>query len=151
MSRLARLSLVVAVAAVGVACGSDDDGESGTDGAVCRAVNREVVIDEQLSPDEPSSGFVVEADDDVWVGLIADGDVSESALLSQVTGLYVIDEGAPVEYTRDDLGGVVTDARYLDYDEEGQFVPLDVGQGTYRLWSIKSPRVQVIRCTTSAD
>lgn len=151
MPRLARLSLVVAVAALGVACGSDDDRQGDAGEAVCRAAEREVVIDERLSPDQPSSAFVREAADDVWVGLIADGDVSDSALFSQVTGLYVIDDEAPVEYTRDDLGGVVTDAKYLDYDEEGQFVPLDVGPGEYRLWSVASPQVRVIRCTTSAD
>ena len=72
-------------------------------------------------------------------------------MLSQVTGLYVIDEAAPVEYSVDDLGGVVTDAAYLDFDQEGQFVRFDLGPGAYQLWSTKSPQVQVVRCTTNAD
>jgi hypothetical protein len=151
MSRLVRLSLVSACGAIGVACGSDADGRSGTDEVVCGAADREMVVNEQLTPDEPSSAFVTEADDDVWVGLIADGDASASALVPEVTGLYVIGAKAPVVYTRDDLGGVVTDARYLDYDDEGQFVPLDVGPGAHRLWSVKSPEIQVIRCTASTD
>ncbi len=145
MSRLARWSLVLALAAVAVACGRVGDDTSAGE-TVCRAVDREIVVDERLMPDVPSSTFVVEADDDVWVGLIADADVSGSAVLSRVTGLYLIDEAAPVEYTRDDLGGVETEAPYLDFDEEGQFVRLEVAPATYRLWSVKSPEVQVIRC-----
>ncbi len=137
-------------AAVG-ACGWRNEGESSADATVCRAVDGEVAVDEQLSPDTPSGPFVVEPDVAVWVGLIADSDFSESALFSTVTGLFLIDKTAPVEYSRDGAGGVVTDAPYLDFDHEGQFVRLDVGPGEYRLWSVKAPRVQVIRCKTSAD
>ena len=58
ISRLARLSLILAVAAASAACGSDD-GEGSADEAVCRTVDRDVIVDEQVSPDAPSNAFVV--------------------------------------------------------------------------------------------
>ena len=82
----------------------------GAESGVCREQEREVLVAEKLHKDSPSTPFTVDAGDDVWVGLIADSDYSPSALFSQVTGLYVVDEGDVVAYTRDDLGFVVTDA-----------------------------------------
>ena len=148
ISRFVRLSLVVAVVATVAACTSD--GRS-SEVLVCRAADGESLVEEHLSPDTPSSTFRVGVDGDVWVAVIADGDVSGSALFSRVTGLFVIDEGDPVDYTRDSTGGVVTDAPYLDFDEQGQFVPLEVEPGAYQLWSTKSPEVQVVRCPTSSS
>lgn len=145
MSRFVRLSLVLTAAALVVACGPDDSA-GGETAEVCPPADREVLVDEELARETPSSAFVVDPGDDVWVGLIVDHDVSPSALFSQVTGLYLIDEGAPVEYTRDSVGFLVTDAPYLDYDEQGQFIRLDADPGAYQLWSTKSPEVQVVRC-----
>ena len=151
MPRTFRLSLILAIAVVGTACGSGDDGGDGDDAGVCREVDREVLVDEQLSPEQPSSPFAVGADDDIWVSVVADGDVSGSALVSQVSGLYVVEEGAPVEFERDGTGAVVTDAPYLDFDEQGQFVPLESAPGSYQLWSIKSPEIQVVSCPPATD
>lgn len=145
--RCMRLWLVSAVAAAGVACTSCGDG---SEVSVCRAVDREVLVDEELSPDTPSSTFGMGPDDEVWVAVTADHDVSPSALFSRVTGLFVIEEGASVEYTRDSTGGVVTDAPPLVFDEEGQFVPLEVEPGAHQLWSTTSPEIQVVRCPENA-
>lgn len=148
MPSFLRLSLLLAIVVV-TACGSESDG--GDAAGVCRAADREVMVDERLSPQQPSSSFVVAADDDVWVSVVADGDVSASALLSRVSGLFVIDEGEPVDFSRDDTGAVVTDAPYLGFDEQGQFVPFESEPGAFQLWSIKSPEIQVVRCPPVAD
>ncbi len=143
MTSLARIGLLLVTVAL-TACGSDDDTDAGAE--VCRTTDREVVLDEQLSPGRPSSAFVVDADADVWVSVVADRDVSDSALLSRVSGLYVVDEGAPVEFSRDDTGAVITDAPYFGFDEQGQFVPFGSEPGAFQLWSINSPQVHVVRC-----
>ena len=145
-SHLARLTFLLAIATASVACSSEEDSANASESTFCRDVDREVLVDEQLSPGIPSSAFVVEAEDHVWVGLIADSDVSPSALFSMVTGLYVIDEGAPVEYSRDGTGAVVTDAAHLDFAEQAQFVRFDDRPGAFQIWSVKSPQVQVVRC-----
>lgn len=118
---------------------------------VCREQKREVLVAEELHKDSPSTPFTVDAGDDVWVGLIADSDYSSSALFSQVTGLYVIDESDVVAYTRDDLDFVVTDDPYIDFDREGQFVRYEFAPGAYRVWSIKTPKIAVVVCPPAND
>ena len=99
-----------------------------------------------LTPEMPSTPFTVPADEQIWVGLIADSDFSESALLSQVAGLYVIEKGESVEYSRNDLDFVATDAAYLDFDGEGQFRPFEMPPGSYQVWSMKAPEIAVVSC-----
>lgn len=122
-----------------------------TEPKVCREREREVLVAEKLHKDSPSTPFTVDAGDDVWVGLIADSDYSPSALFSQVTGLYVIDEGDVVAYTRDDLDLVVTDDPYVDFDREGQFVPVEFTPDIYQVWSIKTPEIAVVVCPPAND
>jgi hypothetical protein len=118
----------------------------GAESEVCREQEREVLVAEKLSKDSPSTPFTVDAGDDVWVGLIADSDYSPSALFSQVTGLYVIDEGEVVAYNRDNLRFVVTDDAYIDFDRGGQFVPFEFSPDSYQVWSIKTPEIAVVVC-----
>jgi hypothetical protein len=113
---------------------------------VCREQQREVLVNEQLAPETPSTSFVVTGDDEIWVGLIADSDVTPGALFSQVTGLYAIAEGDPVEYTRGTTDFIVVDDPYLGYDSEGQFRRFELPPGTYQLWSVKAPEVAVVSC-----
>jgi hypothetical protein len=85
----------------------------------------------------------------VQCGVYADtihSDFSESAPFSQVTGLYVIEDGARVEYTRNAVDFIVTDARYLDYDREGQFNLFELPPGDYQPWSLKAPNITVVSC-----
>ena len=123
----------------------------GSESGVCREQEREVLVAEKLDKDSRSTPFTVDAGDDVWVGLIADSDYSPSALFSQVTGLYVVEEGDVVAYTRDDLGFVVTDDVYIDFDREGQFVPLEFSPDSYQVWSIKTPEIAVVVCPPATD
>ena len=118
---------------------------------VCREQEREVLVAEELHQDSPSTPFTVDAGADVWVGLIADSDYSPSALFSQVTGLYVIDEGDVVAYTRDDLDFVVTDDPFIDFDREAEFVPFEFAPDDYQLWSIKTPEIAVVVCPPAND
>ena len=140
---------MIVLAVTGSACNpiASDEAES----EVCREQEREVLIAEELRKDVPSTPFTVDAGDDVWVGLIADSDYSPSALFSQVTGLYVIDEGDVVAYTRDDLDFVVTDDPYIDFDREGQFVPFEFAPDIYQVWSIKTPKIAVVVCPPAND
>lgn len=140
MPRSSRLTILLVL--VASACNGTDD----TGPEACRPADRDVLVDEQLAPEIPSTPFEVAAGDGVWVGLIADPDVSPSALLSQAGGVYVIDEGDAVEYTRNDLDFVVTDDPFLDFDREGQFVRFEFPAGTYQLWSITSLEVAVVVC-----
>ena len=126
---------------------ASDDAEA----EVCREQQRDVLVDQTLAPEMPSAPFTVTPGDEVWVGLIADSDFSESALLSQVTGLYVIEDGAQVEYTRNAVDFVVTDAPYLDYDREGQFNLFELPPGDYQVWSLKAPQIAVVSCAAEAD
>ncbi len=142
MPRTSRLTLLLAIATA--ACGPFASDEAAPD--VCRAQDRDVLVAEQLAPETPSTPFEVAADEEIWVGLIADSDFSPDALFSQVTGLYVIDEGDPVEYTRDATDFVVVDDPYLDYDREGQFRRFDLPPGRYQLWSVKAPEIAVVSC-----
>jgi hypothetical protein len=140
---------MIAVAVTVSACNpiaSDD-----TETEVCREQDREVLVAEELHKDSASTPFTVDAGDDVWVGLITDSDYSPSAPFSQVTGLYVIDEGADITYTRDDLDVVVTDDTYIDFDREGQFVPFDFAPDDYQVWSIKTPDIAVVVCPPATD
>ena len=123
----------------------------GAESGVCREQEREVLVAEKLDKDSRSTPFTVDAGDDVWIGLIADSDYSPSALFSQVTGLYVVDEGDVVAYARDDLGLVVTDDAYIDFDREGQFVPFELSPDSYQVWSIKTPEIAVVVCPRAKD
>ena len=118
---------------------------------VCREQEREVLVAEELHKDSPSTPFTLDTGDDVWVGLITDSDYSPSALFSQVTGLYVIDEGDVVAYTRDNLDFVVTDDPYIDFDREGQFAPFEFAPDTYQVWSIRTPEITVVVCPPAND
>ena len=140
---------MIVLAVTGSACNliASDEAEP----EVCREQEREVLIAEELHKDAPSTPFTVDAGDDVWVGLITDSDYSPSALFSQVTGLYVVEEGDVVAYTRDDLGFVVTDDAYIDFDREGQFVPFEFSPDSYQVWSIKTPEIAVVVCPPAKD
>ncbi len=140
---------MIVLAVTGSACNpiAADEAEP----EVCREQEREVLVAEELHKDSPSAPFTVDAGDDVWVGLIADSDYSPSALFSQVTGLYVIEEGDVVAYSRDDLGFVVTDDPYVDFDREGQFVPFEFAPDVYQVWSIKTPEIAVVVCPPAND
>jgi hypothetical protein len=117
---------------------------------VCPPNERDVLVAEKLTPETPSTPFTVTADDEVWAGLIADSDFSASALLSQVTGLYIIEEGDSVEYTRNDIDFVVTDDPYLDYDRAGEFNRFEFPPGRYQVWSIKAPEIAVVSCRSGS-
>ncbi|MDP9463846.1 MAG: hypothetical protein M3P52_04415 [Actinomycetota bacterium] len=142
MPRTSRLTLLFVF--VTAACSPFASGDAEPE--VCPPQERDVLVAEKLTPETPSTPFAVTADDDVWVGLIADSDFSESALLSQVTGLYVIEEGDSVEYTRNDVDFVVTDDPYLDYDRQGEFNRFELPPGRYQVWSIKAPEIAVVSC-----
>ena len=141
--------LMLLLAVTGAACNpiASDEAEP----EVCREQEREVLVAEELKKDSASTPFMVDAGDDVWVGLITDSDYSPSALFSQVTGLYVIDKGDAVAYARDDLDFVVTDDSYIDFDREGQFVPFEFGPDSYQIWSIKTPEIAVVVCPPAND
>ena len=147
MPRSPSLVLLLVVAAAGCHHIASDE----TAPEVCREQEREVLVAEELIKDTPSTPFTVDAGDDVWVGLITDSDFSPSALFSQVSGLYVLDDGGDVAYTRNDLDFVVTDDSYVDFDREGQFVPFEFAPGTYQVWSIKTPEIAVIVCPAADD
>jgi hypothetical protein len=146
MPRTSRLILLLAFATA--ACNPFASDEAAPD--VCRAQDRDVLVAEQLSPATPSTPFTVTGDEVIWVGLIADSDFSPDALFSQVTGLYVIAEGDPVEFTRDATGFIVVDDPYLDYDHEAQFRRFQPGPGIYQLWSVKAPEIAVVACRPPA-
>ena len=140
---------MIALAVTGSSCNpiASDEAEP----EVCREQEREVLVAEELHEGSPSTPFAVDVADDVWVGLISDSDYSPSALFSQVTGLYLIDEGDVVAYTRDDLDFVVTDDPYVDFDREGQFVPFEFAPDIYQVWSIKTPEIAVVVCPPAND
>ena len=54
-------------------------------------------------------------------------------------------------YTRDDLGFVVTDDPYVDFDREGQFVSFEFAPDTYQVWSIKTREITVVVCPPAND
>ena len=137
------------LAVTGSACNLIASDEAEPD--VCREQEREVLVAEELHKDSPSTPFTVDAGDDVWVGLITDSDYSPSAPFSQVTGLYVIDEGDVVAYTRDDLGFVVTEDPSVDFDREGQFVSFEFAPDDYQVWSIKTSEITVVVCPPAND
>ena len=140
---------MIVLAVTGSACNpiASDEAEP----EVCREQEREVLVAEVLHKDSPSTPFTVDAGDDVWVGLITDSDYSSSALFSQVAGLYVIDKGDAVAYSRDGLDFVVTDDPYIDFDRDGQFVPFEFGPDIYQVWSIKMPEIAVVVCPRAND
>jgi len=105
-----------------------------------------VLVAETLTPETASTPFAVAANDEVWVGLIADSDVSESALFSQVTGLFVLERGDAVAYTRNDIDFIVTDDPYLDYSRQGEFTRFEFPPGDYQVWSTKAPEIMVVSC-----
>lgn len=142
MPRPSRLILLLVLATAGCNPFASDDPNP----EVCREQDRMTLMAETLTAETPSTPFTVPVDEQIWVGLIADSDFSESALISQVAGLFVIAEGASVEYTRDDLDVLVTDAAYLDFDREGQFNLFDMPPGDYQVWSTKTPEIAVVTC-----
>ena len=144
MPRTSRLILLLLVVVATTGCNPFASDDAQPD--VCREQDRVTLVAESLTPEMPSTPFTVPADEQIWVGLIADSDFSESALLSQVTGLYVIEKGESVEYSRNDLDFVVTDAAYLDFDGEGQFRPFEMPPGDYQVWSMKAPEIAVVSC-----
>ncbi len=137
-----RVLFLLVVATAGCAAFVSENAEP----EVCREPDRVTLVAETLTAETPSASFTVVADEQIWVGLMADSDFSESALLSQVTGLYVIENGESIEYTRNDLDFVVTDAAYLDFDHEGQFNLFDMPPGDYQVWSLKAPEIAVVSC-----
>lgn len=141
------LTPLLAVTAAACAPFSSDEAEP----EVCAEQQREVLIAEELTAYSPSTPFTVDASDGVWVSLIADSDSSPSALFSQVTGLYLIEAGDAVAYTRNDLDVVVTDDPYVDFDREGQLVPFEFTPGTYQVWSTKAPEIAVLVCPPADD
>jgi hypothetical protein len=142
MPTTSRLIPLLALAITACNPFASDDAEP----EVCREQQREVLVAEQLSPETPSTPFAVTGAEEIWVGLIADSDFSPDALFSQVTGLYAIAAGDPVEYTRDATDFIVVDDPYLDYDNEGQFRRFELPPGTYQLWSVKAPEITVVSC-----
>ena len=144
MPRTYRLILLLLVVVATTGCNPFASDDAQPD--VCREQDRVTLVAESLTPEMPSTPFTVPADEQIWVGLIADSDFSPDALFSQVTGLYAIAEGDPVEYTRDATDFIVTDDPYLDYDREGQFRRFELPPGTYQLWSVKAPEITVVSC-----
>ena len=80
MPGISRLTLLLVF--VTAACGpfASENAEP----EVCPPQDRDVLVAEKLTPETPSTPFSVTAEDEVWAGLIADSDFSESALFSQV-------------------------------------------------------------------
>jgi hypothetical protein len=145
MPRTSQPALLLAFVIAACSPFASDDAEP----EVCPPQERDVLVAEKLTPETPSTPFAVTADDEVWVGLIADSDFSASAVASQVTGLYVIEEGDSVEYTRNEIDFVATDDPYLDYNREGEFSRFEFPPGSYQVWSTKAPEIAVISCRSA--
>ncbi|MDH3755728.1 MAG: hypothetical protein OEU32_17830 [Acidimicrobiia bacterium] len=139
-----RLRLIAVLVAVAAACspfGSDE-----AEAEICRPVERDQVLAQKLTHEIPSEAFVVDEGEAVWVGVIADADYNVSTLFPSVADLYVIDEGARIRLTRGDLGLATVDDTPIRFDREGQFRPFPLPAGTYELWSLRGPDIEVVVC-----
>jgi len=144
MPKPSRLILLLALATTACSPFASEDTEPEV--MVCREQDRTILVDEKLTPKTPSTAFTVPADEQIWVGLIADSDYNLSVLFSQIVGLYVLDEGEPVEFTRNNLNIVITDDESLGFDRQGQYNLFDMPPGDYQLWSVGGPEIAVVSC-----
>jgi len=137
--------LIVLLALAATACSPFASEDTEPEVLVCREQDRTILVDEKLTPKTPSTAFTVPADEQIWVGLIVDPG-SSSWLFSEVSGMYVLDEGEPVEFTYNNLNRLITDDEYLDYDRQGQYMLFDMPPGGYQLWSKGGPEIAVVSC-----
>jgi len=112
---------------------------------VCREQDRTILVDEKLTTRIPSTAFTVPADEQIWVGLLVDR-MQAGSFSGQVVGLYVLDEGEPVEFTYNNLDRLITDDELLGFDRQGQFILFDMPPGDYQLWSRGGPEIAVVSC-----
>ncbi len=97
---------------------------------------------------EPSDVFDIEPDTRTYVAVTADSRMNPNDALGSPSDLFVIDADAAPDIDDSGVLSVVADPR-IKMDELGRFELIEEPPGSYRLYSLFSPEIEVVRCPSS--